>query len=72
MVMDRQKVKTCSEFQRYRMADRLDSQRRQNGRQARQSTQAEWQTGSTVNAGRMVRQVGVESRKTGKGQNRED
>ena len=49
MVMDRQKVKTSSEFQRYRMAGRLE-----------------------VSAGRMVRQAGMESRKTGKGQTWED
>ena len=39
MVVDRQKVKTSSEFKRYRLAGRLD-----------------------VRAGRMVRQVGMESR----------
>ena len=48
IVVNRQKVKTRSEFRRYRVAERL-----------------------VVKAGRMVRQVGPESR-TGKGQNWED
>ena len=60
VVEDRQKVKTSSEIQKLRM------------QAGSRSGQAEWSGRLEVRAGRLARQAGMESRKTGLGHNRED